>query len=79
MNIPIVPKEIIKEATSIAIDIPNVTLNSKAFIRVIFYDSSNNVISTDSFELFKPDYNLWLQDDDLIDYICEKYNIERNN
>jgi hypothetical protein len=79
MNIPIVPKEIIKEATSIAIDIPNITLNSKAFIRVIFYDSSNNVISTDSFELFKPDYNLWLQDDDLIDYICEKYNIERSD
>jgi hypothetical protein len=79
MNIPIVPKEIIKEATSIAIDIPNITLNSKAFVRVIFYDSSNNVISTDSFELFKPDYNLWLQDDDLVDYICEKYNISRND
>lgn len=79
MNIPIVPKEIIKEATSIGIDIPHITLNHKAFIRVIFYDSSQNVISTDSFELFKPDYDLWQQDDDLIDYICDKYNISRSD
>jgi len=74
--ISIQPKEIIKVATSFAIDVPYLILNTKALIRVSTFDVLGNVISQDQFELIKPDYDNWLSDNSLINFVCEKYNFQ---
>jgi hypothetical protein len=73
-SINIQPAYINQIITRIKIDIPLIILNEKCAVRVLCYDSDNNLIKTHEFELVKPDYDEWLRDIDLIDYVCEKYN-----
>lgn len=77
MNIQIEPNELILEITNIKIDVPVIILNERAVVRVLMFDGDNQLVKTDSFELIQPDYDLWLADDDLINYVCEKYNFVR--
>lgn len=71
--ISIEPVDITKTIKSFKIDVPYIILNTKCFVRVLCFDSENKLINTYEFELEKPDYNSWLSDDDLIDYVCNKY------
>ncbi len=73
-TITIQPKEVIQTISKIKIDIPLIMLNDKCYVRVLCYDNAMTLIKTYDFELAKPDYNLWLKDEDLVTYVCEKYN-----
>lgn len=66
-------KEIIKTITSIKIDVPFI-LNNRCAVRVLCFDENMKLIETYEFELTKPDYDDWLRDEDLINYVCDKYN-----
>lgn len=78
--ISIEPVEITKTIASIKIDVPYIILNTKCYVKVLCFDELNKLINTYEFELEKPDYNTWLDDDDLIDYVCQKYGfILKNN
>ena len=78
-SIQIQSTEITQTITSIKIDIPFIILNTKCVVRVLCYDSSNSLINTYQFELIQPDYDTWLHDNDLINYVCQKYNFSLSN
>jgi hypothetical protein len=47
-------------------------LNTLAIIRVQCFDENNVLLI--NFELVGDEYQLWKDDQDLINYVCEKYN-----
>ena len=73
-NIKIVSCQITKTITSFKIDILYIILNTLAKIRVQCFDENNILLVSYEFELKGDDYQLWKDDKDLIDYVCEKYN-----
>jgi hypothetical protein len=74
MNINIQPKEISLNITSIKIDIIKVILNELAIIKIYCFDINDRHIITYDLELIDEEYMLWKDDQDLINYVCEKYN-----
>jgi hypothetical protein len=68
-------KEICLSATKISIDVLLIELNIRAIIRVRFYSSDSKLLDTDEFVLDGDEYADWNNDDYLIDYVCDKYNI----
>jgi hypothetical protein len=68
-------KEISLSATKISIDVLLIELNIRAIIRVRFYSSDSKLLDTDEFVLDGDEYADWNNDDYLIDYVCDKYNI----
>jgi hypothetical protein len=68
-------KEICLSATKISIDVLLIELNIRAIIRVRFYSSDSKLLDTDEFVLDGDKYADWNNDDYLIDYVCDKYNI----
>ena len=67
--IQIQPVEITKEISKIKIDVPLIMLNTRCYVKVLCYDVNDKLIHTFDFILEKPDYNIWLRDEDLIDYV----------
>lgn len=77
--IQIQEKQIIKTVTSISVEVPYLILNTKALVRVTMYDISGNSVNQETFELIKPEYDTWLQDDTLVNYVCQKYELQLAN
>ncbi len=77
--IEIEPINIIKEIVKFKIDVPLIMLNLRCLVRVLCYDSNDKLIHTYEFMLEKPDYDMWLKDEDLISYVCQKYNFSPLN
>ncbi len=71
--IEIDPTNITKEIVKFKIDVPLIMLNIRCLVKVLCYDSNDKLIHTYEFMLEKPDYDLWLRDEDLINYVCQKY------
>ena len=75
--IQIQPTEITKTVHSIQVSVPFIVLNSQCFVKVLCHDENDKLIHTYDFMLEKPDYDIWQKDEDLIDYVCQKYNFSR--
>lgn len=73
--INIQPKNIILISTKISINILSVELNTRAIIRVRFYSTDSKLLDTEEFVLEGNDYMSWQNDNYLINYVCEKYNL----
>lgn len=73
MNVDIEPFQLVLDVAKIKVDVLTLTLNERAVVRVMMMNQNSELIKSDTFELIKPDYSLWLSDDNLIDYVCEKY------
>jgi len=71
--INIQPKDITQTVSKILIKVSNLELNSYAIIKVQTYDSSEKMITSESFVLSGLDYDNWTTDNYLIDYVCNKY------
>ena len=78
-SIKINPTTITKYVASFKIDVLYLIINTKALIRVTMFDDEDNVVDQQQFELIKPDYDEWLTDDNLIFYVCQKYNFSLYN
>lgn len=78
-SINIQPATITQSIISIKIDVPFILLNERAVIRVLCFSDNMKLIHTYEFELAKPEYNSWLRDEDLINYVCDKYNFSLYN
>ena len=74
--IQVEPKEISLSIKSIKIEIPYLLLNVMAMVRVQCFDENNNLLVIYNFELVDDDYQLWKDDTDLIDYVCDKYGFD---
>ena len=72
-NIKIEPCQITKTITSFKIDILYIILNTLAKVRVHCFDEDNLLLICYEFELKGDEYQLWKEDQDLINYVCEKY------
>lgn len=77
MSVNVQPKEytITKEITSIEIRIISLTINESASINILFYGNGGEYIKNESFTLKNPDYQLWTDDQWLIDYVLNKYDL----
>lgn len=77
MSINVQPKEYTttKEILSFEIRIINLKINESASINVIFYGNGGEYIKNESFTLQNPDYQLWTNDQWLIDYVANKYDL----
>ena len=75
--IEIVPTNLTKEISKIKIDVPLIMLNTRCFVKVLCFDANDKLIHTYDFMLEKPDYDIWLRDEDLVNYVCQKYNFSR--
>lgn len=60
--------------TRIKIDVSFILLNDRCDVRVLCFDDNMKLIDTCEFELTKPDYDSWIKDEDLINYVCNKFN-----
>jgi hypothetical protein len=78
-NIQIEPCQIAKNIKSFKIDVPYIVINKLAIIRVQCFDENNLLVITYDFELVDEEYQLWKDDKDLINYVCEKYNFVLEN
>lgn len=74
--IQIQPTEISKTISSFKIDVPFIILMTQCFVRVLCFDADNKLIHTYEFLLEKPDYDIWQKDEDLVNYVCQKYNFQ---
>ena len=72
--INIQPKDITQTVSKILIKVSNLELNSYAIIKVQTYDSSEKMITSESFVLSGTEYDMWSPDNYLIEYVCNKYN-----
>jgi hypothetical protein len=73
MSVDIEPFQLTFDVAKIKVDVLTLVLNERAVIRVMMMNADGAMIKSDTFELIKPDYSLWLSDDNLIDYVCDKY------
>ena len=76
-TIEIEPKEITLNIKKIKIEVPYLLFNVMAMVRVQCFDENNNLLVIHNFELMGEDYQLWKDDQDLINYVCEKYNFSK--
>ena len=75
--IQIQPKEITLNIKSIKVEVPYLLLNVMAMVRVQCFDENNNLLVIHNFELVDDEYQLWKDDQDLINYVCEKYGFSK--
>lgn len=68
-------KQIIRTAYKVEIQCINIDLNASATINVKFYDNNEAMIHSEFFALVKPDYAGWTNDEWLINYVLEKYEL----
>lgn len=79
MSFQVEPKEIIQisNVEYLRISINQISLDDYANIIVTFLDKNSSVIKSEGFCLTKPDYDLWVSDEWLYDYVCNKYGLVR--
>ena len=73
-NIRIQPHQITQNIKSFRIDVPHIILNESAIVKVRCFDENGILLITYDFELKDDEYQSWKDDQDLINYVCEKYN-----
>lgn len=71
--INIEPKSVNFQIEKISIDVLYIDLNQSALIRVQTFSNDNNFINSNHFLLDGEDYQNWLNDDYLIQFVCNKY------
>ena len=71
--INIQPKDITQTVSKILIKVSNLELNSYAIIKVQTFNTNDSNITCESFILSGTEYDMWLTDNYLIDYVCNKY------
>lgn len=74
--INIEPKTINLTSTKIEINILYIELNTSASIQVKFYSTDSKLLNTEEFILDGDDYHDWVDDTYLINYVCDKYNLQ---
>ncbi len=68
------PAQLIQIISKIQINILHLDLNLSATIQVLAYSEDNKLLTSYVFELNMPEYEqIWRFDDDLVDYVCQKY------
>ena len=72
------PCDLIQVITKIKIKVLSLELNQCATIQVMCYDDSNNFLHNYVFEL-KEEYQRWLDDGWLIEYVMNKYGFVMKN
>ena len=65
--------DLIQIISKIKIKVINLILNESAMIKVESFDDENKLLNTYYFELNEKNYQMWNNDNWLIDYVCEKY------
>ena len=75
-SIQIQPHQITKNIKSFRIDVPYIILNTLAIVKVRCFDETGILLISYDFELKDDEYQLWKDDQDLINYVCEKYNFD---
>jgi hypothetical protein len=73
-SIQIEPSSFTRIISNIKIEVSYIIINTIAVIRVLCFDDEMNLIDTRQFEMTQPDYQLWQKDEDLIQYVLDKYN-----
>jgi hypothetical protein len=65
--------DLIQIISKIKIKVMNLILNESAMIKVESFDDENKLLNTYYFELNEKNYQMWNNDNWLIDYVCDKY------
>lgn len=71
--INIEPCDLIQTISKIKVVVLYLELNNCATIRTLCYDVNENILNSYTFELKQPEYSEWINDDWLINYVCQKY------
>lgn len=81
MSIQVQPKEIItiQHIHSFNIYVGLLNLGSDANINVSFYDVDGVCIKSEGFVLSQPEYDLWVSDEWLVEYVANKYGLVIKN
>ncbi len=74
--INIQPKPINLQSTKIEIKIVNLELNIRTYVVVKFYSDDSKLLNIEDFLLDGEDYANWTNDNYLINYVCNKYNLQ---
>ncbi len=68
------PAQIVQIISKIQINVLHMDLNSSATIQVLAFSEDNQLLTSYVFQLNMPQYEqIWRFDDDLVDYVCQKY------
>lgn len=73
------PCDLIQIVSKIKINVLHLELNNCATIQVNCFDELNRLLNNYVFELKQPEYSDWVNDDFLINYVCEKYGFQIKN
>ena len=73
--IPVENCDLIQVVTQIKINILNIILCDRATIQVLLYGYDTKLLDSYIFELVGDEYQMWQDDNYLIQYVCEKYNL----
>jgi hypothetical protein len=72
--------DLIQIISKIKIKVINLVLNESAMIEVKSFDDENKLLNTYYFELNGNDYQMWTNDNFIINYVCDKYGfVIKNN
>ena len=72
--------DLIQIISKIKIKVINLVLNESAMIKVESFDDENKLLNTYYFELNGNDYQMWTNDNFIINYVCDKYGfVIKNN
>ncbi len=72
-------KQVIQNASKIAIKVLYIELNQSAVISVKLFDDNSKLLDSHEFILQDEEYDNWHEDDYLIDYVCNKYDLILEN
>jgi len=75
--IKVEPVNLIQTISKIKINVLHLHLNVMATIQVLCYSEDNQSLTSHVFELQSPEYELWISDDWLVNYVCEKYGFSK--
>ena len=76
-SIKVQPKEIVEvlKIHSIKVEVNSLNLGQDANVIVAMLNENNEVIKIEGFMLSQPDYDLWVSDEWLFQYVCDKYGL----
>ena len=57
----------------------NLVLNESAMIKVESFDDENKLLNTHYFEFNGENYQLWANDNFIVNYVCDKYGFVLKN
>jgi hypothetical protein len=79
MSYKVEPKEIIEVLNihAVMINVSQLIMGQEANIQVAFVNDKDLVVKVDGFVLKQPEYDEWVSDEWLVDYVCKKYELVR--